>query len=350
MASLLERLRGRTRYERNTRENWDLRPDVAGYEYADEGVNWRIGVLRNVVESAEDFDAIKAILETPFTPQVTRNMARAVLTRKTIEHLPPALEKLLPDVEAVISLGGSGNPKLEDCYQVIFARNDASRQTPKDVMEREQAAAQRAFKEGKDMRSSGGLHPLPPDTHLERITTNSDREFLASCYDLANADFTTSPEEFDELLDDGSTIMMAAIKEESGQKTVVGFLYAWKDTDVLYRKRKKVELNMYEMMGGEVKGDTPGHDVSRALSERVLHELAQRKDAEAVFTHSNAESPAAFSVAAQTGSTLATTVARELGIPIRPLQKATKTDGVWVDEIASYMGRKKLIELYGTAA
>src|SRR3989338_5167409 len=118
---------------RDPGENWDLRPDVAGYQYSDVGCNWRIGVLRNVIVDERGIDPIHDILDTPFTHDITRNMARAVVTADLLRDGAAAFSDFHGDLEVLIDLSKSGRPEFVDCYQLIFSRNDPLRQTPAEV-------------------------------------------------------------------------------------------------------------------------------------------------------------------------------------------------------------------------
>src|SRR6266436_1696190 len=118
-------------YIREPEENWSVREDVAGYEYPQAGYNYRIGVTREIMQTQDDILPLFDIMNTSFNKSITRNIARAVITKSLLSHPPESLQLLLStELEAIISLEDSGNPDLADCYQIILGRNDRSRQTP----------------------------------------------------------------------------------------------------------------------------------------------------------------------------------------------------------------------------
>ncbi len=48
-------------YIRDPEENWNRREDVAGYEYPEEGDNYRIGIPREVIQQSADI-AVKSLV------------------------------------------------------------------------------------------------------------------------------------------------------------------------------------------------------------------------------------------------------------------------------------------------
>lgn len=130
---------------KDSNENWHLRADVAGYEYKETGCNWRIGVVRDIIEDETSFTAVKDILATPFTDAITRNMARVVITADLLNNPPPFIHDLLPDLEVLIDLRESGVDSFKDCYQAIFSRNASTRQTSAEQIAFELANAQKIF-------------------------------------------------------------------------------------------------------------------------------------------------------------------------------------------------------------
>src|SRR5258706_11790654 len=130
-------------YIRDPEEDWDLREDVAGYEYPEEGYNYRIGVIREVIQTQDDLAPLFAILETPFSETIKKNMARAIVTKELLVDPSDRFKLLLATaIESIIDLEDSGNAELADCYQVVFSRNHANRETPKEVLLKEVADAE----------------------------------------------------------------------------------------------------------------------------------------------------------------------------------------------------------------
>lgn len=66
-----------------------------------------------------------------------------------------------------------------------------------------------------------------------------------------------------------------------------------------------------------------------------------------VFGYSNITEPAVLSVAAQTGRTMVTETADELGISIKACEQMDIVDGNDVDDIVTYIPGNKLRALYG---
>ena len=334
-------------YEKNPDENFEFRPDVAGYEYPEEGCNWRIGIVRDVLEFNEHLDALEEILSTPFTKEITRNMARTVLTEELLQNPPPELQRVLPDLEVLISLKDSGNEDLADCYQAIFSRNAETRQTPKNIMEKEMEDAATVFHRGQEKHTSGEMIPMPANIELQRITDTSDPKIVDSFIELTSSAFAETEEDLREILEDESATIVVATTIEDGRIVVVGSVYAYEDNDTLKRNGKNASLNTFEIMGAKVRETMQNKGIYKALQTKLLNELAGKEEADVVFGYSNATSLGVFSVAGQMGRTLTMDTAKELNLQIRPAMRQTITDGKFVDEIVSYIPGNKLRELYG---
>ncbi len=333
-------------YERDPDENWHLRPDVAGYEYPDDGFSWRIGIVRDVVESPHKLTAISDILNTPFTSELTRNMARVVMTADLLRNLPDALRPLLPDLEVLISLAESGNADLADCYQAIFSRNADSRQTPPEVITQELAEATGAFQAGQIRRESGIITPVPEGITIQRLTEESDPKIKKQFVKLISGSFGDEDSEIREVIADEDSVALAATTLYRGKPRVIGTVYASNDADTLRRHGKNVKLSTFEVMGAKVRPEMEGRGIYTALSHQLLRELAARDDVDVVFGYSNATNRRVMSVAGNLGRTIVTDTARQLGLPIRPAMQQTITDGRLVDEVVTYMPGNQLRALY----
>src|SRR6266702_991548 len=167
-------------YVREAEENWDIREDVAGYEYPEEGDNYRIGVLREVIQTQDDIAPLFDILNAPFSETIKKNMARAIVTKELLVHPPDRFKPLLATaIESIIALEDSGNAELADCYQLVFSHNHASRETQGEVLLKEVADAEQIFADAK--RRS--MHPTSFDQlkgicSIEHLTAESDQWLL----------------------------------------------------------------------------------------------------------------------------------------------------------------------------
>src|SRR5437764_14779876 len=84
-------------YVRDAEENWDLREDVAGYEYPEEGYNYRIGVIREVIQTQDDIVPLFDILNDPFSETIKINISRVIVTKEFLVAHLYRLKSLLPD-------------------------------------------------------------------------------------------------------------------------------------------------------------------------------------------------------------------------------------------------------------
>jgi hypothetical protein len=333
-------------YIKNPDENWNLRPDVAGYEYPEDGCNWRIGVLRDVVTSPSQLAAINEILNTPFTDRLSRNMARLVITKDVLTNRPKELEDLLPNLEVLIALKDSGNEALSDCYQAIFSRNDKKRVTSSPVIAREITDVMRVFNEGKAKRVSGTPVTIPDGITIQRLNEETPDAIKTQFVEHISEAFADEDNDVSDLVEDEDSVVLVATTMQNDKPTIVGSVYASKDADVVKRNGQNTMLNGYEVSGAKIIKTMERKGIYKALSQELMHELAKRDDVDLVFGYSNAENLGVFSVAAQMGRTCVIETARELGLSIRPAMQQTITDGKLVDEVVTYMPGNQLREQY----
>src|SRR5579864_7312307 len=89
------------------------------YVCPQEGYQYRLCIVRHVIQQAQDLELLFAFLHTPFTQQITRNGVKAVITEDVLRSPSPQLDELLKfDLVSIISLKDSGNADLSDCYHV----------------------------------------------------------------------------------------------------------------------------------------------------------------------------------------------------------------------------------------
>ncbi len=336
-------------YIKDPDENWHLRPDVAGYEYPEDGANWRIGIVRDVIDSPARINAVSAILNTPFTESLTRNMARVVIREDLLRNPSEELKKLFPDLEVLISLKDSGNDALKDCYQAIFSRNAANRQTTPEVIEQELTEANRVFHQGQEKSKNGIQIALPEGIQIQRLSPKSNRKLIKSLASFVSSAFADEDNEIEDLVEDEDAIVLAATTMQDKKPIIVGSVYASMDADTLRRNGKNIRLSTYEISGAKVRPDMENRGIYKALSTKILEELAQQDDVDFVFGYSNAENLPVLAVAGQMGRTIVTDTASELGLPIRPAMKQTITDGKLVDEIVTYIPGNTLRAKYSVS-
>ena len=336
-------------YVREAEENWDIREDVAGYEYPEEGDNYRIGVLREVIQTQDDIAPLLDVLNAPFSETIKKNMARAIVTKELLVHPPDRFKPLLAaDIESIIALEDSGNAELADCYQVVFSRNHASRETPGELLLKEVADAEQIFADAK----MGLFHPASFDQvkeicSFERLTAESDPKLLEGYGSLIEETFDYGLEELRDLLDD-ETMLIGALAEHNGRKAVLGGAYAWQDITYLKRNGRDILLNTYEISGAVVRSDYRGKGIYKGIAVMLLELLAQLSEpVDIVFGYANLQAHAAIAVAAQTGKILVTETARQLNLPIRPSMQLNRVNGKYVDDIVIYIPGGQLRRLYG---
>lgn len=335
-------------YRREPEENWFVREDVAGYEYPQAGYNYRIGVTRETMQTQDDILPLFDIMNTSFNKSITRNIARAVITKSLLSHPPESLQLLLStELEAIISLEDSGNPDLADCYQIILGRNDRSRQTPSNIVLNELAIAERIFAEAKTRPFSPALlNQLKGIYSFERITDKSNPELLKQYGRLARTTFGYRSDELDLLLDE-DTILIVAVAEQSKQHTVAGGAFAWRDRTYLKRNGRDVMLDTYEISGAVVRKEHSGKGVYKGILVTLLNFLAHRADSvDVVFSFSNIEECAVLAVAAQMGRVLVTETARQFHLSIKPAMQQNIVKGKYVDDIVTYIPGKYLRRQY----
>lgn len=336
-------------YIRDPEENWYIREDVGGYEYPEDGDNYRIGIIREVIQTWDDIAPLLDILESPFSETVKIYMVRAVITKDLLQFPPDPFKPLLANyVESIISLEDSGNAELSDCCQVVFSRHHTSRQTPGDVVLKELEVAEQIFADSK----TKVFHPTSRDHSgerytIERITSESDPSILAEYYNLIKETFGDGFEEMDTLLDN-DTIVIGAISERNSQRSLLGGAYAWRDMTYLKRNSKDILLDTYEMSGAIVREKYRGKGIYQGIAISLLTFLAQRPEqVDVVFSYANLQERAALAVAAQTGKTLVTETARQLKLPIKPTMQLNRVNGQYVDDIVIYIPGEQLRRLYG---
>ncbi len=326
-------------YKHEPEENWNLREDVAGYEYPEAGYNYRIGVACKVMQTRADIDPLFDILNTPFNAYITRNMARAVLTKELLLHPPASLQSLLStDLESAILLEDSGNSDLLDCCQVIFGRNHVSRQTVDAVVANELAAAERVFAEEKTKPFSlTFMERLKRVYSFEQITVGSDAGLFEEYSSLARTTFNYSPNDLD-ILEDEDTVLVAAISEHNKQRTVHGGAFGWYDKTYLKRDGRDVVLWSYETSGAVVRKEYRGKDLFKAIVVTLLTLLASRPcPIDVIFSFCNIEALPILAVAAQTGQHLVTDTARQLRLTVKPAIQQNIVEGRYVDDIVAYI-------------
>lgn len=326
--------------------NWDIHPGVNGYEYPIEGCNWRIGVVKDVVIDTKQLDAVRTILTASFTGDLTRNMARVVITEDILRNHKEELEDLLPDMEIIIPLKESGIKELEDYYQVTFSRNDPSRQTSPDQIKKELEEASQAFRNGKEKEGTLTSLPSIPGVTISQLDENSGKSIKDSFTELVSSS-TNESEDALEGLDNGKRVNLAATVMIEGIPTTVSAVYADEDTDVVFRNGKPIEVKTYEIGGAKTKTDYGNRGLYTNLMVRMYKLLAQKKNVAFIFGYSNAENAPVMAVAGKTGRSIVTDVASELGLPIRPAMKQTVTDGKLVDEIVTFIPGNRLRKYYG---
>ncbi len=336
-------------YVRDSEENWNFREDVAGYEYPEEGDNYRIGVLREVIQTQDDIASLLDVLNAPFSETIKINMARAIITKELLVHPPDRFKPLLAtDIESIIALEDSGNAELADCYQVVFSRRLTSRETPREVLLKEVADAEQVFADAK----TGLFYPASPDQLkeiclFERLTAESDPKLLAEYGSLTEETFDYGLEELGLSLDD-DTILIGALAEQNGRKSVLGGAYAWRDITYLKRNGRDVTFDTYEISGAVIRKEYRGKGLYKEIAVMLLKLLAQRfEPVDLVFSYINLQAHAAIAVAAQTGQILVTETARQLHLPIRPSMQLNMVNGKYVDDIVTYIPGDQLRRLYG---
>jgi GNAT superfamily N-acetyltransferase len=335
-------------YVRDSEENWDIRKDVAGYEYPEEGYNYRIGVLREVIQTQDDIASLLDVLNAPFSETIKINMARAIVTGELLVHPPDRFKPLLAtNLESIIALEDSGNAELADCYQVVFSRNHASRETTGEVFLKEVADAEQIFADAK----MGSFHLASFDQvkeiySFERLTAESDPKLLEDYGSLIEETFGYGLEELGDLLDD-ETILIGALAEQNGRMSVLGGAYAWQDISYLKRNGRDILLNTYEISGAVVRSDYRGKGLYKEIAVMLLELLAQLSEpVDIVFGYANLQAHAAIAVAAQTGKVLVTETARKLNLPIRPSMQLNRVNSKYVDDIVIYIPGEQLRRLY----
>lgn len=336
-------------YRRDSEENWFLREDVAGYEYPEEGYNYRIGVTREVMQEPRDLEPLFAILNTPFTESVSINMARIVLARKLLLRPPRSLRPLLAvNIESIISLEDSGNDELADCYQVVFSRHHPSRQTPEEVVRRELETAERIF-------TSARTKPVDPSflsrsrqaCTIERITATSNPQLIRGYEELTEATFGYGSEER-EMLQDENTILLGAVEQREGQLHVIGGAFAMQDITYLRREGSDIALTTYEISGVVVMEKHRGQGLYKELCVMLLTHLARlHEPVDIVFSYLNLQEPAVLAVAAGTGHILVTEIAQKLNLSLKPSMQLNTVNGKYVDDIVAYIPGGELRSRYG---
>jgi hypothetical protein len=336
-------------YVRDPEENWDIREDVAGYEYPEEGYNYRIGVLREVIQTQDDIAPLFDVLDAPFSETITKNMARAIVTKELLVHPPDRFKPLLATAtESIIALEDSGNAELADCYQVVFSRNHARRETPGKVLLKEVADAEQIFADAK----KDSIQPISFEQgkgkySFERLTADSDPKLLEEYGSLIEETFDYGLEELGDLRND-ETILIGALAEQNGKKAVLGGAYAWQDLTYLKRNGSNILLNTFEISGAVVQSDYRGKGLYKEIAVMLMEALAQLSEpVDIVFGYANLQAHAAIAVAAQTGKILVTETARQLHLPIRPSMQVNKVNGKYVDDIVIYIPGEQLRRLYG---
>lgn len=336
-------------YRRDSEENWFPREDVAGYEYPEEGYNYRIGVMREVMQRPRDLAPLFDILDAPFTPSITINMARTVLTKELLLHPPRRLEGVLAtDVEAIISLEESGNDQLADCYQVVFSRHHPNRQTSKEVALEELATAERIFTAERAKPLAPVLSSQLQQTYtFERITAENSSQLLVGYEQLTQEVFGYGSEERESFLDE-HTILIVAVKQQDGQPRVVGGAFAWQDMNYLKRDGRDVALNTYEISGAVVLDKHRGQGLYKEISLILRTQLARLVEpVDIVFSYLNLWEPAVLAVAARAGEILVTETAKQLHISLKPAMQLNTVDGRYVDDIVAYIPGRQLRSRFG---
>lgn len=325
--------------------NWNIRPDVAGYEYTDEGCNWRIGIVRDVMDSETGTQAVRDILETPFTDTLTRNMARVVVQADMLKNGAPAFADFLTDLEVLIDLSKSGNPALADCYQAIFSRNAPSRQTASEQIQREIEIATQAFEEGRAKFNPQASYALPEGISLHTLSTRKDT-YINSFVELLSNSFADDAEDLEEGITGSGRVNVAAVTMVNGVPQVVCGAYAEEDADNLIRNGNIHRLKSYDVGAAKVRPDYANQGLYTALSAELYRKLAGKRNVDVVLGYSNATEPAVFKVAGKMGREIVTHTAQGLQLPIKPAIQQTVTDGKLVDEIVTYMPGNVLRSLY----
>jgi hypothetical protein len=317
------------------------------YVYPQEEFQDRLGILRQVIQHAQDLELLSVFLHTPFTKDITRNWAKAVITEDVLSSPSPQLDELLRlDLVSMISLKDSGNADLGDCYQVLFARDAPERRSSPEQFRKELAQGESTFLEARK-------HPLNLEK-LEknrasyswiRLTHESERSFIQSYRDLLVASFGEA-DAFDEYLSDDEAIFLVAVPK-MGPSVVAGGIYAWKDTTSLSRNSKEILLVTYEADGGVVRSEFQGNGLFTLLHREIYSYLEGKQDPfiDLVVGFCNITTPPALKAAARVGFTLVTETAAAYNFSLKPLRWRVK--GTYIDEIGVYLPGNTLREIYG---
>lgn len=344
--------------------NWNVAEGVEGYEYSSEGYNYRIGISLMVIERPEGIPILETILSTPFTPDITRNLARIVITEDLLRNPPLELRNLLEnDLESIIPLNRSGNRNLQDCYQVIFGRNAAedtargipSRKTPPKVVEQELHGAAEAFRQAREIPlDRDRVEEIRRNYDFIRLSKESDPRLVESYRQLLVSTFGDDEDLDAYIADDTARVIVMVEKGDDIIKrtTVVGGAYAWRDTTNIVRNGKPAILTAYEIEGAVIRSADQGKHLYTPLSMSLLQELAQISDPQIdfIFGFSNASAvdmPVIRS-AATVGRTLVTAVASELGYHAKPAEKQDIVNNAYVDDIVTFMQGEDLRKRYGS--
>lgn len=346
--------------------NWEIVQGVDGWRYGEAGYEYRIGVPRNVMENPKDLEVVETILATPFGEivdgRITRNLARIVVTRGLLDQLRDAnpsndvWERIKPYIEAVIPLDQSGNEELRDCVQIIFGKNDLSRQsTPTEMHEEIQRAvttfesAQREELDGQRIAQIQANYDVVQLTNTDK--KNPYMEQLAESY-KALLQNTFDETDLQTFIDDPDAIVLVVVPKNNRMQVVSG-VYASKDKDELERNGKKIPLTGYEIEGAVTDKDYRGHGIYTVLSLELLSRLANSPTVpDVVFGYSNATDIGVLKAAAKTGRILSAQTATALGLSTKPAEqqdfvKNLNGDGMkYVDDILTFIPGNSLRERY----
>ena len=343
----------------HTQKEKDPRPfDVTGqyreedehlvtYVCPQEGFQDRLGIPRQVIQHAQDLELLSVFLHTPFTKDITRNWAKAVITEDVLRSPSPQLDELLRlDLVSMISLKDSGNADLGDCYQVIFARDALERRSSPEQFQKELTEAESTFLEArKHPLNLEKLEKTRASYSCIRLSHESERGFIQSYRDLLVSSFGEA-DAFDEYLSDDEAIFLIAVPK-MGPLDVAAGMYAWKDTTILSRNSKEILLVTYEIDGGVVRSECQGNELFTLLQRDIYFYLAGKQDPfiDFVVGFCNITTAAALKATAKLGLTLVTETAAPCNFSLKPLRWIVK--GTYIDELGVYIPGNTLRELYG---
>lgn len=317
--------------------------------YSDSDYKHTIGTYLEVVDNEDQIGELEKILNEPFNQNSSRNVAVAVIPEARLKTPSEKLKKFAEQyLETAIPLTNTGILELEDCYMVWFGKNQDGRFSDQRIIDEEVRRVKEIFTENR-LQTVNHTSDSLPGFETTVLTKDASDEVKNQVKELLKK-LEWEEEGTDEVLDTSEDLLAVAIKDENGQKTVLGVGMAIFDGVELTKNGKKIPLNIYEFTGAVTREGFERKGIYQAVSRKILEELAARTpQVHMGIGYSNASEVGVMRAGFKMGRSLSILETEKLGYKGKPLMQHSTVSGKFVDDIITFIPGNIIRQNFGKA-